>query len=117
MKKGLFAVLTWLFVAAVLVIAFEGVYSLTRGREAHASLTYQVLEGLGLAGKAKRAEGAYAAYFTDAGELSDLIEPCCGAGLGRGNKTIKETHTHPPAMYSNGDHGGRGRKPKQRKKA
>jgi hypothetical protein len=104
MKKGLLATLAFLFVAAVLLAALEGVYSLAKGGDTHASLSYQALVTLGLAGKPEPDEvGTYAPYIADARELADLVGQFVEAGVGVGNTPYMESETDRAAMNTRAD--------------
>lgn len=106
MRNVLFGLLVSVVVVVTLLIAAEGIHSLVQGGKPHVSLSYDALEALGLAGPPKsEAGGAYAPYFTDPSELSDLIETLTAAGVGVGNSPFEELKNDQAAMNlaSDGD--------------
>jgi len=98
MKNVLFAVLATLLAVGTVLLAVEGVHSLTKGGEPHLSLSYDALRTLGLVGPpdrgAKAAEGGgYAPYIADVAEIEALIEPLGAAGIVIGNSPFEELRT------------------------
>jgi hypothetical protein len=115
MKKALLAALAIVLTSAATLLLWEGVYSIAKGRKPHLSLSYQALARAGLAGRAAHdAEGAYAPWFSEAGELSSLLAPIREAAVGVGNSPFDEVVTEAAAINTSVD-GCPALKPDQRK--